>query len=235
MQREDWPAFVQACSAASSEEVALLPGFDMQTDLGRFLIVGHTADCAPRSDAGREKAGMDGPHAAGHGDVFPWRRGLRLWPGRHKLGCLPYELYSHVVGVAAATYDEKGALVDDGLEAYKWHVHNATIPAPVAVHEVTAPAQMAAAAQAGLQNYVNSHDPRHCAFCFRQGHAAFGGNPMRYYISEGPQVKRYAIDDWQADPWTVTLTPTENTPLAQVQVYDGRQLSLRRVPIRPNP
>jgi hypothetical protein len=114
--------------------------------------------------------------------------------------------------------------VDDGLFAYKWHLDNATIPIPVAVHEVYSPDGVARAARTGLQTCVNGDTPRNVAGYFRQGHMSFGGNPMRYYLSSGPVPRAYDIDDWRADPWTVSLKMRGEVPITDIVVRDQRSL-----------
>jgi len=56
------------------------------------------------------------------------------------------------------------------------------------VHEVYAPSGLSIAAKTGLHSYTNADAPEHAAFFFRQGHASFGGNPMRHYVNSGPHV-----------------------------------------------
>ena len=234
LKADQWGAYVAACAAASNERVALLPGLDLATDLGdRFLVVGHTAPLRRHTfSADGTRLEWTGHLLLGMGDVLPIAaRPARLATTREH-GALPPDLYSHCPGIAVATY-RGGEAVDDGRFAYDWHVANASMPIPVAVHEVTAPAALAAAARTGLQCYVNADTPAHAAFYFRQGHASFGGNPMRYYVSSGPLLDYYRIDDWQAPHWTVRLRAHGAAPIRDVTVRDQRGLYRRFLPNAP--
>jgi hypothetical protein len=216
-----WPAFVDACAKASGDGVALLPGLDMGTDLGdRFLIVGHTTPIRHHLlTADTKQLFWTGHMLLGMGDVLPIAaRPQRLAQVREK-GALPPDLYSHCPGVAYATYRD-GAQVDDGREAYRWNLNNASMPIAVAVHEVYAPDALGKAAATGLQNYVNADTPAHAAYFFRQGLTSFGGNPTRRYLSSGPLIDACAIDNWQSPTWTITLKAHDAQPITAVTVQD---------------
>lgn len=224
LKKEQWPDFVAACAAASGPDVALMPGFDCDTDLdNRFLVIGKRALIREHllTDDGR-KLMWTGHLLIGMGDVQPVvARPQRLARVREK-GALSPELYSHVPSVAVATYDRAGKLVDDGLFAYQALSDNGTHPYPVAVHEIYAPEDLSVASAAGLQNVVNCDTPSNAAFFFRQSHARSGGNPDRAYLSSGPVVDSFSITNWQASPWTVHLQAHSEAPITQVRVLDQR-------------
>lgn len=226
-----WPDYVAACRAASDAQVALLPGLDADTDLGnRFLIVGHTEPIREHllTDDGK-KLHWTGHMLLGMGDTLPIpARPARLATAREN-GALPPDLYKHIPGVAVATYRD-GALVDDGRQAYEWNLFNASVPIPVAVHEVTRPTDLAKAAATGYQNLVPADTAAHAVFYFRQGLKTFGGNPPRNYLSSGPVIDSYAIDNWQAANWTVTLKAHGAQPLREVTVRDQYGLYRRFLP-----
>jgi hypothetical protein len=216
-----WEQFVEACAAASDAQVALLPGLDMGTDLGdRFLVVGHTGRIRTHLlTEDRKQLFWTGHLLLGMGDVLPIAaRPARLAQHREK-GALPPDLYSHVPGVAVATYCE-GKQVDDGMFAYQWLTDNASMPIPVAVHELFTPGELARAAKTGLQNYLNADTPANAAYYYRQGHASFGGNPARRYLSSGPLVDDCRIDNWQSPTWNVTLEAHSAQPITAVTVRD---------------
>jgi hypothetical protein len=217
----DWPRFVAACALASDATVTLLPGLDMGTDLGdRFLIVGHTGPVRTHLlTDDRKRLFWTGHMLLGMGDVLP----IAARPGwlatKREKGALPPDLYSHCPGVAIATYRD-GRQVDDGLPAYKWLTDNASLPIPAAIHELYAPAELHRAVTAGLQNYVNADTAAHAAFYFRQGHASFGGNPARRYVSSGPRIASYAIDNWRSPTWKISLTAHAAQPITAVTARD---------------
>ena len=229
--------FVEECEAHSDDEVHLLPGIDVEDALGnRFLVLGKTTPIRAHLLAEDEDAPV-GRHLiwTGHlliglGDVLP----VAARPGHlatvRENGALPHELFSHVPGIAVATYDADGNLVDNGRDAYEWQLFNASQPIPVAVHELTAPEQLAAAAKTGLQCRVNSDTPAHAAHYFRQGFGSFGGNPMRYYLSSGPVFTAAGFDSWSESPWTLRLNASGDKPITQVIIRDQAGLFRRFTP-----
>jgi len=233
IKQDQWKAYVEQCRKLSDDEVTLVPGFDIDTDLGnRFLIVGHYSPMRKHLlTPDGKKLYWTGHMMIGMGDVLP----IAAKPGwlatvRGEQGALPPDNYAHLSGIAVATYDAAGKQIDDGFFAYKWQVNNATIPHPVAVHEVSSPGELAVAVKAGLQNYVNSDTPEHAAFYYRQGMTAFGGNPARYYVSSGPMIDSYAIDDWQSPNWTITLKAHGDEPITEVLVNDQQGVYRRFTP-----
>ena len=226
VKREQWQAYVQACAAASGPEVTLLPGLDFDTDLGnRFLVIGHTSPIREHllTEDGK-KLMWTGHLLIGMGDVQAVAARPQQMARVREKGMLSPDLYSHVASVAVATYDQVGRQVDDGLFAYKTLIDNGTHPYPVAVHEVLAPEEMKTGRAAGLQNYVNSDTPEHAAFFFRQSHARSGGNPDRAYVSSGPLVDSYSIDDWQSPIWQMRLQAHGANPIRKVSLFDQRGL-----------
>lgn len=230
LEREEYEEFVRECRRLSDDEVHLLPGIDVADKLGnRFLLLGKDTFIRPhlRVESEAEEPGdrliWTGHMLIGMGEVLPVAARPERLATEREHGALPPDLYSHCPGVAVATY-RGGRPVDDGLSAYKWHLYNATIPIPVAVHEVFSPEDVARAAETGLQTCVNGDTPRNVAGYFRQGHMSFGGNPMRSYLSSGPVAESYDIDDWRADPWTVTLGLRGDAPITDVRVHDQRSL-----------
>ncbi len=233
-----WDAYVADCVKYSDEQVTLLPGLDIDSDLGnRFLLVGlYQAVRTHLLTPDQKKLFWTGHMMLGMGDILPIAaRPQWLASVRGAQGALPPDLYSHVAGIPIATYEgTEQKQVDDGLFAYQWHVYNSTMPIPLAVHEVSAPDQLEAAAKTGLQNYVNSDTPEHGAFYFRQGFANYGGNPARYYVSSGPIVDACSIDNWQAPAWNISLKAHGAQPISEVLVHDRRGVYRRLTPNATN-
>jgi len=232
LNRDNWKEYVAACRQASDDEVELVPGVNVESDLGdRFLVVGlQTMIRRHLLTPDGQKLFWTGHLMLGMGNVLPcvsrpqWAAGVR-----GAQGALPPDIYSHVSGIPVATY-EVDRQVDDGLFAYRWHLFNSTQPFPIAVHEVSAPAQLGAAAKAGLQSYVNSDTPAHAAFYFRQGFANFGGNPGRYYVSSGPFFDACAMDDWQSPHWCVTLKAHADAGVSEILVHNQEGIYRRFTP-----
>jgi hypothetical protein len=230
---------IEDCKKLSDDKVAFLAGVDIEDALGnRFLLVGLPERIRPhqlmrdaQSEPGK-KLIWTGYMLLGMGDVLPVaaRPGWLATP-REK-GCLPPPLYTHLAGVALATY-RGGKQVDDGMDAYRWCMFNANIPAPIAVHEVYGPDELEAAAQAGLQCYVNSDTPLHAADYFRQGLEAYGGNPMRYYVSSGPLFDAIEMTPFMAPEmkwWQTRVKAHGSAPISEVLVRDQRRQIRRFTP-----
>lgn len=223
LKRDAWDDYVRACAEASSPEVVVLPGLDFDTDLGnRFLVVGHLSRIRDHllTPDGR-KLMWTGHLLIGMGDSLAVAARPERMARARAEGALTPELYSHVAGVAVATYNAAGQAVDDGLAAYKVLVDNGTHPYPLAIHELTAPAQLEQALS-GLQNYVDADTAEHAAFLFRQCHARSGANPDRAYVSSGPWVDAYRIDDWKSPCWAIQLMMHGAHAITNVTVLDQR-------------
>ncbi len=234
-KQEQWNQYVADCKKFSDKTVTLLPGYDIDTDIGnRFLLVGLYQQIRPHLlTQDRKKLFWTGHMVLGMGDILPIAaRPQLLATVRGAQGALPPDLYSHLIGIAVATYADNKQ-VDDGLFAYKWHVNNASMPIPVAVHEVSAPGQLVQASQNGLQNYINSDTPENAAFYFRQGFSNYGGNPSRYYISSGPVVDACSLDNWKAPAWNLSLQAHGTQPISEVIIHDQRGIYRRVTPKSP--
>jgi hypothetical protein len=221
--------FVEDCRKYSDKDIRLLPGIEIEDQYdNRFLVL--AKDSAVRAHLRAEseaatpgrKLLWTGHLLIGMGEVLPAAsRPQALADRKRPNGHLPHEFYSHCPGVPLATY-RNGKPVDDGLPAYQWQAFNASVPIPLAVHEVFSPAEIARAATTGLQSYVNSDTPEHAAFYFRQGHMSMGGNPMRYYVSAGPAFDAIGLDDWQSPNWTLSIKAHAQAPITDCVVYDQR-------------
>ena len=232
MNDADFIKFVGECKKYSDKDIFLLPGLDIEDKLGnRFLLLGKNTPVRAHllvekeADQPGKKLIWTGHMLLGMGEVLPVAAQPKRLDTLRESGRLPPDLYSHCPGVAVATYrgDKK---IDDGLFAYEWQLFNASIPIPVAVHEVYSPEELGVAARTGLQSYVNADTPEHAAFYFRQGHMSAGGNPMRYYVSSGPLIDSAGIDNWQSEHWTITVKARDDHQITDLEVFD--QLVLYR-------
>lgn len=231
LTRDGFREFVAECRRHSDQDVHLLPGIDVADSLGnRFLLLGKDTPIRDHllveteDDEPGDRLIWTGHMLLGMGEVLPVpARPQHLATVRDR-GALPPELYSHFAGIAVATY-RNGELVDDGLSAYRWQLFNASLPIPLAIHEVYSPDEVAAAAGNGLlQTMVNGDTPERVATYFRQGFLAAGGNPFRTYVSSGPVPDSYGIADWQAEPWHMSLEVAGEQPITDIRVHDQRRL-----------
>jgi len=221
--------FVAECKKHSDEKIYLMPGINIADKYdNRFLVLAKDTPVRPhlRVDKENETPGRKllwtGHLLIGMGEVLPAvSRPQALANKKRKKGHLPHDFYSHCPGVPLATYRD-GKLIDNGLPAYKWQTFNASVPIPIAVHEIFSPDEIAKAANFGLQSYINSDTPEHAAYYFRQAHMAMGGNPMRYYVSSGPIFDSMKVDNWQSPNWTFSLKAHSDVKITEVKIYDQR-------------
>jgi hypothetical protein len=179
-----WPAFVKACDAATGDDLIVMPGLDIADIFGnRFLVLG--------TRIYPEKFMLDET-----GKAMKQAQYLSLGFGTHftiiarpSTTPMPHQLYKFFAGIAVSTW-RGGKLVDDGLLAYQWQVNNASMPLPVAVHEVFSPADVALAAGDGpQQTYVLADTPRNAAWYLRPGMAHHWETPSLFLVSGGPMVR----------------------------------------------
>ena len=230
-----WANYVADCKKNSDDAVTLVPGVDVMSTLdARFLIVGHYWQLRPHllSEDGK-RLYWTGHLLLGMGDVNPivarpqWAATVR------EKGAYTAPIHKHTPSVAFVTYDAAGKQVDDGRAAYKWLLDNGSLPFPIAVHEVYAPADLATAAKAGMQNYYPYDTPARAANAFRAALGNFGGNAAKYVASAGPRGK-LTIDNWQKPEWTATLTLQSEIPVTEVLVTDQRGVYRRFTPNAKN-
>jgi hypothetical protein len=239
MTEEKMRQLIADCKKYSDDTTAFLAGVDIEDDLGnRFLLVGLSQPLRPHQlmkdgdSAPGKKLIWTGYMLLGMGDVLP----IAAKPGwlatpREK-GCLPPQLYTHLVGVALATY-RGDKQTDDGMFAYQWCMFNSDIPAPVAVHEVYSPEELEVAAKTGLQCYVNSDTPVHAGYYFRQGLEMYGGNPPRYYVSSGPLFDTVSMTPFLTSDmrwWQMQMKAHGAEPITEVIVRDQRKQHRRFTP-----
>ncbi|MFH1571802.1 MAG: hypothetical protein ABIL09_27680, partial [Gemmatimonadota bacterium] len=218
-----WQALVTDCLQASTDSLVCLPGIDIgDPEGGRYLIFGQ-----PNYPAVSWLT-PDGRYLAATNAMSLGFTTHMAVIARPQHSPIEYRLFKHFQGMAVATY-RGGAQVDDGLEAYTWEVASGSNPIPVAVHEVTAPDQVAAASRTGLQQVLPSDSVPHAADYFRCALAHFFDTPPRYYLSEGPVVETLAIRNKdEGDPreqrhrWRLAVGARADVALVEVLLYqDG--------------
>ena len=151
-----------------------------------------------------------------------------------------YRMLKHYQGIPVATYRD-GRQVDDGFTAYAWQVASGSNPAPLAVHEVFAPAEVAQAARTGYQQIMPSDTrtarlrllplcpepllrlPR-CATSSPRGRSStLGPSSTRTWASRRKHRNRYRI----------ALGATSDAPIKEAVLYAEGQPNLRWTPNAP--
>jgi len=177
-----WTGFLEACDEATSDDLVVIAGLDLADACGaRYLLFGQSAYPADFMLTPNGKALKETPYMM-----------LGLTPSTAVLARpgsspLPHEIYKFFSAIAVYTYRD-GKLVDNGLPAYEWHVHNRSDPLPFAVHEVYASKDIAVAAKAGHQLFVPADTPRNAAWYLRHGHQHYWEVPSRFLVTSGPII-----------------------------------------------
>jgi len=226
MTAKAWQCLVQDCVENSDDRFLCMPGLEIEgTSGGRYLVL-----CSPRWP--------DAAWLTPDGRRLDAIRMLSLgWSGhvavmhRPNSQSLSPQLFKQYQGIAVATYDGKGQLVDDGFYAYQWAVASDSNPIPIAVHEVSSPGEVAKAAATGYQQILPAPDLRQAMEYFRYGVAHFFECPLRYFISEGPILDGWSI--FNKDRGKAELNRDHyrlgvgvrggDAPVAEVLLYDGFQ------------
>lgn len=221
LTREKWDRLVEACRTNSSDDLVLLPGFDIVDFAGNhYLVINPTLFPRPSwlTADGKRLRQVQLINALSIGNCL-------MVAHRPGAGPLPVERLKFFSGLSVATY-RGGNLVDDGRPAYAWHVANASGPIPIVVHEVFSPAEVDTVAKTGLQQVLPADTVRHAADYFRSGMNHYFTFPSRHWISEGPIVEQFVISHPGAGAGTwnqfrLWIKVTAETPLSEVILYDG--------------
>lgn len=233
MTEKSWRCLLQDCADNSDDAFICMPGLEIEgVNGGRYLVL-----CANRWP--------DPAWLTPDGKKLEAIRMLSLgWSGnvsvvhRPNSQSLSPQLLKQYQGITVATYDTKGQQVDDGLFAYQWGVASDSNPIPIAVHEVTSPADVAKAT-AGFQQILPAPNLRQAVDYFRYGLAHFFSCPLRYFISEGPILDGWSIfnkdkgkPELNREHYRMDLgvRSSDATDIADVQLYDGLQLVRRWLP-----
>ncbi len=225
MDARKWDALVSQCRSNSAPDLFLLPGLDVEDFAGnRYLYVNPGFFPRPTwltPDGKRlQKVQMTNPLAFGNGLTIAHR--VHGTP-------LPNERLKHFNGLSIATY--RGAtLQDDSRKEFVWHVANADMPIPIAVHEVFSTQEVAAAARAGFQQILPANTLADGVDYFRSGIIHYFKHPGRHMISEGPIVEQWVLDpdgatsedgEGTREQFRVWIRVRAEAPLATVTLYDG--------------
>lgn len=223
---EKWQNLVAECRSFSTDDVILLPGFDIEDFAGNhYLVINPTFFPRPSwlsSDGKRlQKVALISAPSIGNCLIVAHRAGATP---------LPVERLKFHHGVSVATY-RKGKLVDDSRNVYACQVANASGPIPIAVHEVFSPTEVAAAAAGGLQQLMPADTVRHAVDYFRSGMNHYFTFPSRHLISEGPIVEQFVISHPGAtddtgkkgtlNQFRIWIKVTADVPLSEVILFDG--------------
>jgi len=232
MTEKAWRCLLQDCAENTDDSLVCLPGLEIEgTNGGRYLVL-----CANRYP--------DPAWLAADGKKLEAIRMLSLgWYGhiatvhRPNSQRLSPQLFKQYQGITVATYDTRGQLVDDGMFAYQWGVASDSNPIPIAVHEVTSPADVAKATT-GFQQILPAPTLPQAVEYFRFGFPHYFSCPLRYFISEGPILDGWSI--FNKDKGKAELNRehyrmgagvrSDDQPIAEVQLYDGFEVVRRWLP-----
>lgn len=232
MTEKTWRCLTQDCLDNSDETFVCLPGMEIEgVNGGLYLVLGSDRypDRAWLSADGKKLQAIRMLSLGWHGQVSVVHR-----PNSQQLSPPILKQYQ---GITVASYDTTGKLVDDGLYAYQWAVANDCNPIPLAVHEVSSPADVAKAV-AGFQQILPAPTLKQATEYFRFAMPHFFDCPLRYFISEGPILDGWSIfnkdkgaAELNRDHYRVGVgVKSGDRPLAEVVVYDGFQAVRRWTP-----
>jgi len=223
LDEDELTALVQACDANSDADFVCVPGLDMEDSQGnRYIVAGAQRWPDPlwmEPDGKRIK----------RTNMFSLGWGTRKLVSVHRPGRTPLhpQMLKHYNGITVATYDPEGKLVDDGMHAYQWSIGSDSNPVPVAVHELTAPGQVAKAATTGFQQIMPGVQIGATVDYFLHPHAHFFDCPHRYIISEGPVLDVWTIinkdlsrSEDNRDKYRIGIGVRADSPLTEVTLYD---------------
>ncbi len=218
----DWDKLVADCARASDDDFICLPGFDiMDVDNNHYLLAG--PPYYPRASW----LSPDGKRLVKVQMINLLYANHLVIAHRAETSPLPQERLKHFQGLSVYTYRE-GKLVDESINAFAWQVMNASMPHPIAVHEVYSPAEVALAARTGFQQLLPSDTVSNAVSYFRAGLCHYFDSPSRYLISEGPIVYNWVVNPKDYGPleegrrhFRVDLGVKADAPLATVTLYEG--------------
>ncbi|HOS43188.1 MAG TPA: hypothetical protein PK794_05795, partial [Armatimonadota bacterium] len=218
-----WDAYLADCAASSDETLTVLPGFEIDDVEGSHFLY-----LAPPFYPHRSWLTADGRRL-----LSPYT--LNFYYAKHMVvvhrpesSPIPTERLKHFQGISVYTYRD-GALVDNSLAAFQWQVQSASFPVPIVVHELNSPAEVAAAARTGFQQWLpEAPTPADAVnrFC-RQGY----NHPTHPMISEGPRIAPLEVLDLpdpnrrmeakEAQTFELAVRVEHTIPLHTITLYDG--------------
>lgn len=222
MDEKSWNAFVKECKENSDDKFICLSGYQIHDDYGgEFLVLGATNFPDPTwlSEDGRRLREVNKLRFANPAAVTVSSRpgGSGIHPKMHK--------FYH--GISAFTYDENGKLVDTGYNAWQWAAASDSNPIPISVHELTSPAQVDAAANAGFQQILPAPDIKRGIAYFCAATDLYFETPLRHYLSEGPTITDWSIFNkdlgspkWNRLQYRMSIGLESAESLKEVKLYD---------------
>ncbi len=213
-----WTEFQNACFAASTDKIAVVPGLDIPDPWGNRFLLYNTTQYPPPSlltPDGRALAKVQYLCLC-----FPQATTIAH---RVSTGNVPHEMIKHFQGISVYTYNRQGELADNSLPAYEWQIQAISNPIPFAVHEIQSPKEVASAASTGHQVYVFAPTVEDVLFyASEHGVTHFWENPTRWQVSSGP-----LITELGGKPYYKLESPQ---PIKEVRLYAGQQLMRRWLP-----
>ena len=233
MTPEKWEQLKTQCAAASGADFCAIPGFQLVDPAGDFsLALGPMPFPDPKLKAER----MDLPQAIGYAYGSPAQVQYRMHEGLAPW----YRSQFHYAGVF--TYRD-GKLIDEAEKEY-WELQARTFKCyPMAVHETFRPADVARERQVGYQNYYTFGPLEKMYDDFCRGDMKFYFYHDLMYISSGPKIERYAVqnsgtsyfdipagwsDAWRettgADRWRVVARASSAVGLKELRLVDAGEV-----------
>jgi len=231
MNSEQWRSLVEACRAATGEDLLALPGLRYQDPQGNSYLLFGTFDWPDEEWYGKcfDAQGRVVDTYALYAKVSGWRH-----VAIHTLGKNPNPVLHqrHYSCMAVMTY-EGGRLVDDAYDDYLLLEENCYYPIPLAVHFVNSVEGVKQATE-GFQTRLWANSLAHARELLDGGKAgeSYFWNPKPTYLSSGPRLldwQELNMNSWRAtapgtDRWMFRLAVEAEVPLTEVRVMDGTRL-----------
>lgn len=232
LSEKTWDCLVQDCLDNSDDTFVCLPGMEIEgVSGGRYLVL-----CSDRYPDPAWLTADGKKLAAVRMLSLGWHRHIAVMARPNNQRLEP-RLFKQYQGIAVATYNTAGQLVDDGLFAYQWAVANDCNPIPIAVREIMRPADVAKAAASGFQQILPAPTLRQAVDYFRFAMPHFFDSPPRYFLSEGPILDGWSIfnkdtgkADLNRDRYRMGIGVRGDAPIAEATLFDGFQAVRRWQP-----
>lgn len=185
MTEGKWKQLMEQCEQFTNDSFCAIPGLELVDRAGNHSLV---LAPMPWPEPELQTERLELATAIGYTYRFPaqvqyrFEEGLRRW----------YRQQFHFAGVY--TYRE-GKLVDDGLDEYYQLCARTFKVWPMAIHETFRPGDVARERQTGYQTWYTYGplDKMYEDFCYYGWKFAF--NPGMIYLSDGPRIERFAIQN----------------------------------------
>ncbi len=219
------------CEKNTTADLVCLPGFDIMDPWdNHFLLI--AAPFYPRP----QWLSADGKRLAQPACINLCYGDHMVAAHRTTKGTVPVERLKHYQAFSVFTYRD-GKLVEDATTNYAWQAESASVPHPLAVHEIFSPAEVAGAARTGYQQIMPSDTPANAAGYFRSGLEHYFEAPARFMLSGGPIATAWVGTPKDAGPASenrdfmrLDIAVTNEGPIASVELKDGYNTVRRWVP-----